>query len=57
MPYVFFTSSHVYLTFPKEYFKYITLCNISQALFYFPENAFPASAIPNEPSVTTTKDV
>ena len=47
---------YVYPTFPKEYFKYTIKQLNSQELFYL-LNAFPASAIPKEPSVTTTKDV
>ena len=33
-----------------------SLVVVSSAIFYFP-NAFPASAIPKDPNVTTTKDV
>jgi len=46
----------IYTTLSKEYFKYTIKRLNSQELFYFP-NAFPASAIPNEPSVTTTNEV
>ena len=34
----------------------ISFVVVSSAMFYFP-NAFPASAIPKDPNVTTTKDV